>query len=108
MAGTTFLYRPVNQVELNLIAASDWRAFPPRLPEQPIFYPVTNEDYAAHISRDWNVPYYSVGHGCASRSTRLTWRNLPCKTWATPSTTSYGCPPSSWPSSTAISKAKLK
>jgi len=62
MNNTTFLYRPVNQVELDLIEASGWRAFPPRLPEQPIFYPVLNEDYAIQISRDWNVPYYGVGY----------------------------------------------
>jgi hypothetical protein len=58
----TFLYRPVNQAELDLIEASGGRAFPPRLPEQPIFYPVLNEDYAIQISRDWNVPYYGVGY----------------------------------------------
>jgi len=62
MAQTTTLYRPVNQQELDLIAASDWRRFPPRLPAQPIFYPVLNEEYAAQISRDWNVPYYGVGY----------------------------------------------
>jgi len=32
------------------------RAFPPRLPEQPIFYPVLTEDYAAKIAGDWNAP----------------------------------------------------
>lgn len=37
------------------------RAFPPRLPEQPIFYPVTTEDYAIKIARDWNVPASGVG-----------------------------------------------
>ncbi len=52
----------MNQAELDLIAANGWRAFPPRLPEQPIFYPVLNEEYAVQISRDWNVPYYSVGY----------------------------------------------
>lgn len=62
MAAATYLYRPVNQAELDLIAASGYQAFPPRLPEQPIFYPVLNEDYAVQISRDWNVPYYGVGH----------------------------------------------
>lgn len=31
------------------------RRFPPRLPDQPIFYPVTTEDYAIKIARDWNV-----------------------------------------------------
>jgi hypothetical protein len=62
MPDTTFLYRPVNQKELDLIADSGWTAFPPRLPEQPIFYPVLNEEYATQISRDWNVPYYGVGY----------------------------------------------
>lgn len=52
---TTTLYRPVGPEELELIRLSDWEAFPPRLPEQPIFYPVTNEDYAIQIARDWNV-----------------------------------------------------
>lgn len=56
------LYHPVNQQELDLIAASEWLEFPPRLPEQPIFYPVLNEEYAAQIARDWNVPYYGVGY----------------------------------------------
>ena len=49
------LFRPVGPKELALIEASGWKAFPPRLPEQPIFYPVTNEDYAVQIARDWNV-----------------------------------------------------
>jgi hypothetical protein len=49
------LYRPVGPAELELIRASGWLQFPPRLPEQPIFYPVLNEAYAAQIARDWNV-----------------------------------------------------
>jgi hypothetical protein len=40
---------------LALISASGWAKYPPRLPEQPIFYPVTNEEYAIQIARDWNV-----------------------------------------------------
>ena len=40
------LYRPVGLNELDLIAQSGYRRFPPRLPEQPIFYPVCNEGYA--------------------------------------------------------------
>ena len=48
------LYRPVGPKELELIEASGWRAFPPRLPEQPIFYPVLNFEYAEKIARDWN------------------------------------------------------
>jgi hypothetical protein len=50
-----FLYRPVDPKELELIAASGYAAFPPRLPEQPIFYPVLNFEYAAQIARDWNA-----------------------------------------------------
>ena len=49
------LYRPVGPKELALIAASGYTAFPPRLPEQPIFYPVLNFDYAEQIARDWNA-----------------------------------------------------
>lgn len=52
---TTTLYRPVGPAELSLIEASGWKAFPPRLPEQPIFYPVLNEEYAAQIAERWNV-----------------------------------------------------
>ncbi|MEO0471109.1 MAG: hypothetical protein AAF206_15890 [Bacteroidota bacterium] len=58
---TTRLYRPINDQELALIKALDFRAFPPRLPEQPFFYPVMNEAYATQITRDWNVPAYGVG-----------------------------------------------
>ena len=53
---TVTLYRPVGPQELALIRDSGFRAFPPRLPEQPIFYPVLTEDYAVKIARDWNVP----------------------------------------------------
>jgi hypothetical protein len=49
------LYRPVGLNELRLIYQADLRAFPPRLPEQPIFYPVTNQGYAEKIARDWNT-----------------------------------------------------
>lgn len=52
---TTTLYRPVGRQELALIEASGWREFPPRLPEQPIFYPVLNERYAAEIAERWNT-----------------------------------------------------
>ena len=56
------LYRPVGPKELALIEGSGWTAFPPRLPEQPIFYPVLHEDYAAWISRRWNVRDYGLGY----------------------------------------------
>lgn len=44
---------------MKLIEDSGWEAFPLRLPEQPIFYPVTNEEYAAQIARDWNTKHGS-------------------------------------------------
>lgn len=55
------LYRPTGPKELALIEASGWRAFPPRLPDQPIFYPVMNEKYATQIARDWNVKASGAG-----------------------------------------------
>jgi hypothetical protein len=59
---TTILYRPVGPKELALIVANGFREFPPRLPEQPIFYPVLNEEYARQIAREWNVPASGAGY----------------------------------------------
>jgi hypothetical protein len=56
------LYRPAGPEELALVRESGWRAWPPRLPEQPIFYPVLNESYATRIARDWNVPHSGAGY----------------------------------------------
>jgi hypothetical protein len=49
------LFRPVGQAEFDLIRQSGFTKFPPRLPEQPFFYPVLNEAYATQIARDWNT-----------------------------------------------------
>ncbi len=62
---TVTLWRPVGPKELKLIEASGMREFPPRLPEQPIFYPVLSEAYAVQIARDWNVP--ASGSGFVTR-----------------------------------------
>ncbi|MFE1592840.1 ADP-ribosylation/crystallin J1 [Nocardia sp. NPDC058705] len=59
---TTTLWRPTGPTELALVAESGWRAWPPRLPDQPIFYPVLNEAYAVLIARDWNVPASGAGY----------------------------------------------
>lgn len=64
---TTTLYRPVGGEELRLIAESGYRAFPPRLPEQPIFYPVLNEEYATQIARDWNTKHGTTRRGYVTR-----------------------------------------
>lgn len=52
---TVILYRPVGEKELDLIKQSGYQEFPPRLSEQPIFYPVLNQEYATEIARDWNA-----------------------------------------------------
>ena len=59
---TKILFRPVGPQELKLIVDSGYREFPPRLPEQPIFYPVLNEEYAVQIARDWNVRASGSGY----------------------------------------------
>jgi hypothetical protein len=59
---TVTLWRPTGQAELDLVAASGWRAWPPRRPDQPIFYPVLNRWYATKITREWNVPAEGVGY----------------------------------------------
>ncbi|WP_020013133.1 hypothetical protein [Promicromonospora sukumoe] len=59
---TVTLWRPTGPKELALVEESGWRAWPPRLPDQPIFYPVLNEDYATRIARDWNVKASGVGY----------------------------------------------
>lgn len=49
------LFRPVGEAELELIKNNNFKAFPPRLPQQPIFYPVLNQKYAEEIAQRWNV-----------------------------------------------------
>jgi hypothetical protein len=55
MADLTTLYRPVGKGELDLIKKSGFTKFPSRLPHQPIFYPVLNEEYAREIAEKWNT-----------------------------------------------------
>ncbi|MGX5681925.1 hypothetical protein [Schumannella luteola] len=58
---TVELWRPTGPEEIELVRATGSRRWPPRLPDQPIFYPVLNEDYATRIARDWNVKASGVG-----------------------------------------------
>jgi hypothetical protein len=59
---STTLFRPTGENELALIRGSGWQVFPPRLPEQPIFYPVLEEEYAIQIARDWNTKDGGIGY----------------------------------------------
>jgi len=56
------LWRPEGPEELQLIREAGMSSFPPRLPEQPVFYPVLSEDYGIEIARDWNVPASGSGY----------------------------------------------
>ena len=59
--------RPVGEMEYILIAKSGYNAFPPRLPEQPVFYPVLNEQYAAERAAKWNMQDKNSGFkGCVT------------------------------------------
>lgn len=51
----TTLYRPIRLKELQLIIDLDFKAFPPRLEWQPIFYPVMNQEYAEQIAEKLNT-----------------------------------------------------
>lgn len=56
------LYRPTGPQEHELVKHAGYTRFPPRLPEQPIFYAVTNEEYARQIATRWNLPESGAGY----------------------------------------------
>ena len=65
MVETVTMYRPTGAEELALVRESGYRMWPPRLPGQPIFYPVTNQEYATQIAVEWNVK--ESGFGCVTK-----------------------------------------
>lgn len=75
--GTTTLWRPTGPDELDLVRNLEFRAWPPRLAEQPIFYPVLNEEYATTIARDWNVSASGTGYVTRFRVATPTARRYP-------------------------------
>jgi len=56
------LFRPTGEVSWNSLRESGWRVFPPRLPDQPFFYPVLHEAYATQIARSWNTRDGGTGY----------------------------------------------
>ena len=62
MSDTVTLYRPTGPEELALVEETGFKQWPPRLPGQPIFYPVANEEYAVEIASKWNVKESGVGY----------------------------------------------
>jgi hypothetical protein len=59
---TITLYRPTGPDEYELVRLSGFKRWPPRLIEQPIFYPVTSEEYAVEITTKWNTRDHGVGY----------------------------------------------
>ena len=101
---TITLWRPVGPEELVLIEQSGMRAFPPRLPEQPIFYPVLSEDDAVKIARDWNVPASGAGFVTRFEVLARFLAQYPCKRRADPLISNTGSRPATcWISMTPLS-----
>ena len=48
-------YRPISIAEFKLVYEGGMRGFPPRKPDQPIFYPVLDRRYACEIAEKWNA-----------------------------------------------------
>ncbi len=59
---TIIMFRPTGPNELKLVEENEFKRWPPKLPEQPIFYPVTNEQYAKEIATKWNIKDSGVGY----------------------------------------------
>ena len=92
---TVTLWRPAGPEELALVQAAGWREWPPRLPDQPIFYPVLNQEYATMIARDWNVKHSGSGYVTRFRVRRDFLDNYDTPAGAPSSST--GSRPRTWP-----------
>ncbi|AJQ92095.1 hypothetical protein [Gynuella sunshinyii] len=76
---TVTCYRPLGQKELELVKQSDFKRWPPRLPEQPIFYPVTSEAYAIELTQ-WNVTDFGKGYVARFEVNKAFMDRFPIKT----------------------------
>ncbi len=59
---TVTMYRATGPKELAPVQQRGFRRWPPRSPEQPIFYPVTSEQYAKEIAVSWNTQGSGLGY----------------------------------------------
>ena len=89
---TVTCYRPTGPHELALVRESGFRSWPPRLPEQPIFYPVCHEEYATQIARDWNAPQSGVGYVTRFRVRSQFMERYPVQTVGASSHTEWWIP----------------
>jgi hypothetical protein len=104
-ADAVTLWRPTGPEELALVEASGWREWPPRLPGQPIFYPVLNEDYATKIARDWNVREAGSGYVTRFRVRRSFLDRYQVHQAGGRTILEYWIPPRTWLTSTRILSA---
>jgi len=87
---------------------SGWKRFPPRLPEQPIFYPVVEEEYAIRIARDWNVKASGVGYVTKFDVDAGWLSEFPCRKQGGAITLSIGFRRSVWTSSMRTSSGRFR
>ncbi len=107
-AQTTTLYRPVGPKELALIQASGMKAFPPRLPDQPVFYPVLNQEYARRSPATGTCAIPDRVSSPVSPCGRTISQSSKSRRSAAACIRSFGCRPSNWRNSTGTSSATSK
>ena len=71
------LFRPIGPEELLKLEENQFSAWPPRLPEQPIFYPVLNQAYAEQIAKEWNIKASGSGYVTRFRVKRSFLKSYP-------------------------------
>lgn len=69
-------FRPTGQKELDLVAASGYTQWPPRLPDQDIFYHVTNEAYAIALTQ-WYITDFGAGYVTRFWVKKIIYGSLP-------------------------------
>ncbi len=79
LPNTVTLFRPIGPNELLKLKELKFQAWPQRLPDQPIFYPVTNEKYARQIAEEWNIPQSGEGFVCRFQLPRTYLEKYPRK-----------------------------